>query len=297
MGFRTDRLQDHGKMSLYIAAGGVTVLCIVGAVYYFSSRSCKSNVAVILPVLNKDEFQLFPLIQKTVLSHNSAVYRFKLPRETDILGLPIGQHISLGATINEKEVIRSYTPISSDDDKGYFDLLIKTYPTGNISKVVGELKIGDSIKVRGPKGNFNYTPGMVQSLVMVAGGTGITPMYQILTAIAKNPNDYTKVDLIFANVNPDDILMKKELEDIAATHDNINVYFVLNNPPEDWIGGVGFVSVEILKKFCPAVPSNDTKLLICGPPPMVSAIKKVAVELGYEKPKPVSKLEDHVFAF
>lgn len=284
-------------MSLYIAAGGVTVLCIVGAVYYFSSRSCKSNVAVILPVLNKDEFQLFPLIQKTVLSHNSAVYRFKLPRETDILGLPIGQHISLGATINEKEVIRSYTPISSDDDKGYFDLLIKTYPTGNISKVVGELKIGDSIKVRGPKGNFNYTPGMVQSLVMVAGGTGITPMYQILTAIAKNPNDYTKVDLIFANVNPDDILMKKELEDIAATHDNINVYFVLNNPPEDWIGGVGFVSVEILKKFCPAVPSNDTKLLICGPPPMVSAIKKVAVELGYEKPKPVSKLEDHVFAF
>ena len=67
--------------------------------------------------------------------------------------------------------------------------------------------------------------------------------------------------MIFANVNPDDILMKKELEDIAATHDNINVYFVLNNPPEDWIGGVGFVSVEILKKFCPAVPSNDTKLL------------------------------------
>jgi cytochrome-b5 reductase len=132
---------------------------------------------------------------------------------------------------------------------------------------------------------------------MVAGGTGITPMYQILTAIARNPNDHTKVDLIFANVNPDDILMKKELEDIAATHDNINVYFVLNNPPEDWIGGVGFVSVEILKKFCPAVPSNDTKLLICGPPPMVSAIKKVAVELGYEKAKPVSKLEDHVFAF
>jgi cytochrome-b5 reductase len=52
-------------------------------------------------------------------------YRFALPREDDVLGLPIGQHIVLSATIDGKEVSRSYTPTSSDNDKGYFELIIK----------------------------------------------------------------------------------------------------------------------------------------------------------------------------
>lgn len=52
-------------------------------------------------------------------------YRFALPHPSDVLGLPIGQHISVSAEINGKEIMRSYTPTSSDDDLGHFDLLIK----------------------------------------------------------------------------------------------------------------------------------------------------------------------------
>lgn len=59
-------------------------------------------------------------------SHSlSCSYRFALPRPDDVLGLPIGQHISVSAEINGKEVMRSYTPTSSDDDLGHFDLLVK----------------------------------------------------------------------------------------------------------------------------------------------------------------------------
>lgn len=54
-------------------------------------------------------------------------YRFALPHPSDVLGLPIGQHISVSAEINGKEIMRSYTPTSSDDNLGYFDLLIKVY--------------------------------------------------------------------------------------------------------------------------------------------------------------------------
>lgn len=57
------------------------------------------------------------------MTHGS--YRFGLPNPDDILGLPIGQHISVSATINDKEIMRSYTPTSSDDNLGHFDLLIK----------------------------------------------------------------------------------------------------------------------------------------------------------------------------
>ena len=61
-------------------------------------------------------------------------YRFSLYSPTAVLGLPIGQHIQIQATIGEKVVTRSYTPTSGDDDKGHFDLVVKTYEKGNISK-------------------------------------------------------------------------------------------------------------------------------------------------------------------
>ena len=86
---------------------------------------------------------------------------------------------------------------------------------------------------------------------------------------------------------------------------------MLNNPPEGWNGGIGFVTAEMIKvsnslipealltllqEHLPA-PADDIKILVCGPPPMVSAMKKAVVSLSYEKPKPVSKLADQVFCF
>ncbi|KAF2139122.1 uncharacterized protein K452DRAFT_311061 [Aplosporella prunicola CBS 121167] len=251
-------------------------------------------------VLDPVKFQEFPLKEKTILSHNTAIYRFALPRPNDILGLPIGQHISLAATLEgqPKEVVRSYTPISGDETPGYVDLLIKSYPTGNISKHVAGLQIGQTIKVKGPKGAMVYTPNMVRHFGMIAGGTGITPMLQIVKAIAKGrqQGDKTEVDLIFANVNPDDILLKEDLEAMAASDPRIRVHYVLNNPPEGWTGGVGFVTADMIKAKLPA-PAKDVKLLLCGPPPMVSAMKKACESLGYDKARPVSKLDDQVFCF
>ena len=181
-------------------------------------------------------------------------YRFALPNSTDILGLPIGQHISVAATIEgqPKEIVRSYTPISSDENPGYFDLLIKSYPTGNISKYVASLKIGQPLKVKGPKGAMVYSPRLVRRFGMIAGGTGITPMLQIIRAIIRGRprsggKDTTEVDLIFANVKEEDILLREDLDALTAEDDKFRVYYVLNNPPEPWDGGVGFVSAEMIK--------------------------------------------------
>lgn len=253
--------------------------------------------------LKPEVFQNFPLSEIRKTSHNVAIYKFALPKPTDILGLPIGQHISLAATPKgvEKEVVRSYTPISSDEDKGFFELLIKAYPQGNISAYMTTLKVGDTMKVRGPKGAMVYTPNMCRHIGMIAGGTGITPMLQVIRAIVRERprnggNDTTKVDLIFANVNPDDILLKEDLDALDKEDKDFNVHYVLNNPPEGWTGGVGFVTGDMIKQWCPA-PADDIKILLCGPPPMVSAMKKATEALGYTKARPVSKLEDQVFAF
>jgi len=236
-------------------------------------------------------------------------YRFALPRPTDVLGLPIGQHIQISAGIGGKEIMRSYTPTSSDDDLGHFDLMIKVtfnptlcctcshgpqaYEKGNISRYVSLLKIGDHIRVKGPKGQFNYSPTLSREIGMIAGGTGITPMLQIIRAALKNPQDNTRLSLIYANVNYEDILLKKELDELADKYSSrFKVFYVLNNVPSGWTGGVGFVSKEQIETHLPA-SRDDIKILLCGmcirivksysltsmcvgPPPMMTAMKYVS---------------------
>lgn len=181
-------------------------------------------------------------------------YRFALPSPSSILGLPIGQHISIGATLPQpdgtnKEIVRSYTPISGDHQPGYFDLLIKSYPQGNISRHMASLAVGQVIRVRGPKGAFVYTPNMVRHFGMIAGGTGITPMLQVVKAIIRGraAGDRTEVDLIFANVTEQDILLREDLDQLAREDKGFRVHYVLDKPPAGWEGGVGYVTAEMIQ--------------------------------------------------
>lgn len=86
---------------------------------------------------------------------------------------------------------------------------------GKMSQYLDSLQIGDSIDVRGPSGRLTYkrnglfeirvdkktppTEKQFKRIGMIAGGTGITPMYQLIQDICQNPNDDTKIQLIFAN--------------------------------------------------------------------------------------------------
>ena len=126
------------------------------------------------------------------------------------------------------------------------------------------LKIGDKARVKGPKGKFVYTPDLSRELGMIAGGTGITPMLQIIRAALKNPADKTKLSLIYANVIREDILLKAELDKLASAHPTrFTVFYVLNNPPAGWTGGVGFVAKDQIEKHLPSA-SHDVKILLCG---------------------------------
>lgn len=155
------------------------------------------------------------------------------------------------------------------------------YPQGRMSHHFREMRVGDCLAVKGPKGRFKYQVGQVRAFGMLAGGSGITPMFQVARAILENPKDKTKVHLIYANVTFEDILLKEELEGLSASYpDHFKVYYVLNQPPEAWNGGVGFVSKEMIKAHCPA-PASDIKILRCGPPPMNKAMAAILNDIGY----------------
>jgi len=241
--------------------------------------------------LDNEKWIAFPLIDIKEISHDVKRFRFGLQSESHVLGLPIGQHISLKFINKEgKEIIRSYTPTSSDKDLGYVDFVIKVYfpapprfPNGGeMSQHLNSLKLGETILMRGPKGHLDYKglgsftirhtareePKLykMKKIGMVAGGTGITPMLQVIRAILDNPNDKTELWLIFANQTEEDILLRKELESIPK--DRFHLHYTLDRPPAEWKYSSGFINEEMCKNHLPS-PSDDTMLFVCGPPPMI----------------------------
>ncbi|KAJ9693675.1 hypothetical protein PVL29_009568 [Vitis rotundifolia] len=268
-----DFLEAPEIQILGVAVAAVAV--VAGAAYFYSTRKPKG-------CLDPESFKQFKLVKRTQLSHNVAKFRFDLPTPTSVLGLPIGQHISCKGKDGEgQEIIKPYTPTTLDSDVGYFELVIKMYPQGRMSHHFREMRVGDYLAVKGPKGRFKYQVGQVRAFGMLAGGSGITPMFQVARAILENPKDKTKVHLIYANVTFEDILLKEELEGLSASYpDHFKVYYVLNQPPEAWNGGVGFVSKEMIKAHCPA-PASDIQILRCGPPPMNKAMGAILNDIGY----------------
>ncbi|XP_048135026.1 NADH--cytochrome b5 reductase 1-like [Rhodamnia argentea] len=228
------------------------------------------------------KFKEFRLIKKTPISPNSARFRFALPTPTSVLGLPVGQHIICrGKDRDGKEVIRPYTPITLDSDLGYFELVVKMYPKGRMSHHFREMREGDYLTVKGPKGRFKYKPNQARAFGMLAGGSGITPIFQLIRAILENPKDKTKACLIYANVTVHDILLKEELDAFAKKFANrFEVYYVLSRPPENWNGGGGYVTKEMIRSRRPP-PASDIRILRCGPPPMNKAMAGHLSGLGY----------------
>jgi len=277
-------------MNAYVFGVAIVGTVAVAAIYFLTR---KRESRAISPELYKP----FRLIDKESVSPNTYRFRFSLPSKDMSLGLPTGRHILL----KFDDVSRPYTPISSDEDKGFFELVVKVYPGGKMSKHLEAMKIGETIDVKGPLGAIQYH-GMgdfsikqknketkkneivsrkVSRLGLIAGGTGITPMLQVIRAVLKNPRDKTQLSLIFANVTEPDILLRSELERCAMEHKSqFSLFFTLDKPTEGWNGGAGFVTADMIQKHLPG-PAKDMMILMCGPPPMMTFMQKNMTTLNY----------------
>ncbi|OBR13462.1 Oxidoreductase NAD-binding domain-containing protein [Colletotrichum higginsianum IMI 349063] len=248
--------------------------------------------------LDPVSYHPLPLAEKTLLAPNVYRFVFELPTPTTVLGLPIGQHVSIKAEIDGKSVSRSYTPTSNNSDLGRLELVIRCYPDGLLTgKYLANLEVGDEVLFRGPKGAMRYHPNMAKKIGMLAGGTGITPMYQLIRAICEDDRDTTEVSLIYANRSEADILLRNELEAFARRYPkNLKLHYLLDAPPENWTYGVGYVTQEMMAERFPA-PGDGSRVMLCGPPGMVAGAKKSLANLGFEKPGAIAKMSDAVFCF
>lgn len=147
-----------------------------------------------------------------------------------------------------------------------------------MSQHLDSLAIGDSIDVKGPVGHVHYlghgrytldnNESTARRLNMIAGGTGITPMYQVIKAVLKNSSDKTEISLLYANQTPEDILLREELDALAENHPNFRVWYTVDRADPDWAFSIGFVNKEMISEHLfPAGPG--VVAFLCGPPPMI----------------------------
>ena len=186
---------------------------------------------------------------------------------------------------------------------GYLELVVKKYPNGPMSSHIYGLNVNDELEFKGPLPKYPWSANKHQHVSLIAGGTGITPMYQLARQIFKNPEDKTKVTLVFGNVTEDDILLKKELDELENTYpQRFKAFYLLDNPPSGWTGGKGYITKDLLKTVLPEAKEENIKIFVCGPPGLYKAISGTKnspadqgelsgalKELGYEK--------DQVFKF
>ncbi|KAK9162181.1 hypothetical protein Syun_003083 [Stephania yunnanensis] len=243
------------------------------------------------------------LISKTSLSHDTRLFRFALPSQDQVLGLPVGKHIFLCASIADKLCMRAYTPSSSVDEVGFFELVIKVYfkgvhpkfPNGGLmSQYLDSLTLNSSIDIKGPLGHIEYNgkgsftvhgkPKFAKKLAMLAGGTGITPIYQVMQAILKDPEDDTEMYVVYANRTEDDILLREELDAWAEKYsERVKVWYVVEQKKEGWKYSVGYVTEQVLREHVPGGGGGDVLALACGPPPMIQfAVTPNLEKLGYD---------------
>lgn len=246
-------------------------------------------------VLSKSkDFAEYSLQDKLELSHDTRKFTFALPAG-HVLGLPTGQHMTLKFTgADGKAVQRSYTPVTDNDSIGKVSFVIKVYKAGvhpkfpdggQMSQHLDSLKIGDKMLMKGPKGHMEYfgkgsfqvkplgKPMQQRScgcIGMMAGGTGITPMLQILHFIFKDPSDKTVIKMIYANQSEDDILVRKELEALQKKYpDRFSLHYTVDKAPDGWKYSTGFINKEMVEKHLIVKGAGSQQFFMCGPPPMI----------------------------
>ncbi|XP_052775450.1 NADH-cytochrome b5 reductase-like isoform X1 [Mya arenaria] len=164
------------------------------------------------PVLHPAEYRPFTVVKIEKETECCKRYTFSLPHG-ETLGLRPGQHVIMSATINGETVTRQYTPVSDIEQKSSFELLIKVYDKGKMSQYVRTWSVGTEIQLRGPCGNFIYKSNQYKMMLMVAVGTGITPMAQLIQAILNNKDDETLIQLHYGCRTYRDILLKARLDE------------------------------------------------------------------------------------
>jgi ferredoxin-NADP reductase len=190
-----------------------------------------------------------------------------------------GQFLTYAAEIDGKIARRSYTIASSAAQTAYVETTIKREDFGVFSDHMHDkIKVGDLIDVTGPFGGFTFQGSESESIVLIGGGVGITPLMsaiRYLTDIAW-PRE---IFLVYGARTSADFIFRDELEYLQRHHANLHVAATMVRAAGTaWVGPEGPITTEFLAQVVPDIAHRRVHL--CGPPGMMTAMRTCLAKLG-----------------
>lgn len=245
----------------------------------------KEDIRIEIPeeLFNVKEYQvtvesiedMTPVIKKLRL-------RFK---EGEEISFKPGQYIQLKAPIyegNDEEVYRAYSIASPPSEKNYIDLIIGYVPDGIATTYVHKhIKVGDTVDINGPYGDFYYQDKYDNEMILVAVGTGMAPILSILYHM-KDQDIKRKARFYFGARTPEDLFLIDELKELEETLYDFEFIPTLSRALDEhnWTGARGRVNVLLDEHI---KSPDDKEAYLCGSPAMIDTVVEVLKEKGDRK--------------
>lgn len=199
-----------------------------------------------------------------------------------------GQHLTIKVNRHGEILYRTFSISSVPNAGNSLTLTIKKIKDGKVTNYLADsLRVGDTLEVTAPSGQFfiNPEPAHQKHYVMIAGGSGITPIYSMIGAILKfEPK--SKITLLYANRNLNSIIFKEKLEQWTKEFfTQLEVKHFLSeeeNPKKAIKGYITRISLEeMLKQY----GKSKLDFYLCGPEIMTNKLLDDLASLGVAKDK------------
>jgi ferredoxin-NADP reductase len=182
--------------------------------------------------------------------------------------------------IDGKPVKRSYTICSSPTQRNFVEITSKRVEHGYVSKFLNDLAaVGLTVKARGPYGRFHFDESKHDRIVLIAGGSGITPMVAMLRYIDDLCLNI-KVRLIYCVRTERDVIFENEIAAIQKRVAGFRQVIVLSQPGSEWKGWKGRLRREILERE--VEKPRESTFFLCGPPAFMELGRSLLKEIGVE---------------
>jgi len=149
---------------------------------------------------------------------------------------------------------------------------------GDFTQSIPDIAPGARVYVDGPHGVFSMDRRQAPGYVFIGGGIGVTPLYSMLLTMRER-EDVRPVTLFYANATLDDIVFYEELEALNASMPNLEIVYVLAQPPEGWNGESGRITSDVLLRNLPR-QYRRYEYLVCGPSAMMDAMEEALIAAG-----------------
>ena len=210
-------------------------------------------------------------------THNCATFRFR-PGQSDLLQPRPGQFMTFTWLLNGRKINRSFTISSSPTQRGYIEITVKKNPEGLVSAFLNDqAQIGLTVEAHGPSGKFYFDENQHKRIVLIAAGSGITPMMAILRYIDDLSLDI-ETTLFYSVRTREDIIFDQELRNLEHRLPRFRPIIVQTRASDDTQQSARHLTADIITENL--TKPDDQTYFLCGPASFIDSIKVMLAKLG-----------------